>query len=75
MMNKEPQNFKTISFPGANGQPAVTALEMTLSLGQKSFEIAQDREDELWAMTVVSLFNSLLENLQGISFEFVQGIV
>ena len=32
MMNKESQNFKQVSFPGANGQ-VVTALDMTLQLG------------------------------------------
>lgn len=65
LMNKEPQNFKQATFPNAQGQ-AVTALDMTLQLGQKSFEIAREKEDEIWAINVVALFNSLLENIQGI---------
>ena len=47
---------------------------MTLSLGQKSFEIARDKDDEIWAITVVSLFNSILENIQGCS-DIIQGIL
>jgi len=33
VINKEPVNFKSISFPGPNGQQPVTALDLTLSLG------------------------------------------
>ena len=47
---------------------------MTLSLGQKSFEIAKEKGDEIWAMTVVTLFNSILENLQGVS-QIIPGII
>jgi len=41
----------------------VTALDMTLQLGQKSFQIAEEKDDEIVAMSVVSLFSSLLENI------------
>lgn len=75
LMNKEPQNFKTISFPSQQaGQPPSTPLDMTLSLGQKSFEIAKEKGDEIWAMTVVTLFNSILENVQGVS-QIIPGII
>jgi len=47
---------------------------MTLSLGQKSFEMSREKDDEIWAINVVSLFNSVLENLQGIS-ESIPGII
>ena len=75
LMNKEPQSFKTISFPSQQaGQQPSTPLDMTLSLGQKSFEIAKEKGDEIWAMTVVTLFNSILENLQGVS-QIIPGII
>ena len=73
MMNKESQNFKQVSFPGANEQ-VVTALDMTLQLGQKAFEVAKEKGDEIWAINVVSLFNSLLENISGVS-EVIPGIL
>ena len=73
MMNKESQNFKQVSFPGANGQ-VDTALDMTLQLGQKAFEVAKEKGDEIWAINVVSLFNSLLENISGVS-EVIPGIL
>ncbi len=73
LMNKEPQNFKQVTFPSANGQ-VVSALDMTLQLGQKSFEMSQQKNDEIWAISVVSLFNSLLENIQGVT-EVVPGIL
>jgi len=47
---------------------------MTLGLGQKSFEIANEKDDEIWAINVVSLFNSVLENLQGVS-DIIPGII
>ena len=62
LMNKEPQNYKTVSLPTGNGQ-SMTPLTMTLGLGQKSFEVAREKDDEIWAMSVVTLFNSLLENI------------
>lgn len=52
----------------------MTALEMTLSLGQKSFEISHSK-DEIWAINVVSLFNSILENLQGVTEVVIPGII
>jgi hypothetical protein len=52
----------------------MTALDLTMQLGQKSFEVAREKEDEIWAISVVSLFNSVLENIEGIS-EVVSGIV
>ena len=52
----------------------MTALEMTLSLGQKSFEISHSK-DEIWAISVVSLFNSILENLQGVTEVVIPGII
>ena len=60
-----------MTFPGA---APVTAMEMTLQLGQKCFQISNEKEDEIVAMSVVSLFSSMLENLQGIS-EVVPGII
>ena len=45
----------------------MTPLDMTLSLGQKSLEIAREKTDEIWAINVVSLFNSILENIEGVS--------
>ena len=47
---------------------------MTLALGQKAFEVAREKDDEIWAINVVALFNNLLENIQGIS-EAVPGIM
>lgn len=47
---------------------------MTLGLGQKSFEIACEKDDEIWAINVVSLFNSVLENLQDVS-DIIPGII
>lgn len=66
LVNREPENFKQVSFPGPNGQ-SMTALDMTLQLGQKCFEIAREKEDELWAINIVSLFSNLLENIKDIS--------
>jgi len=61
-MNKQPQSFKEISFPNAQGQP-MSPLDMTLQLGQKALEISHEKVDEIWAINVVSLFNSVLENI------------
>lgn len=75
LMNKEPQKFKTVSFPAQQpGQQPLTALDLTLQLGQKSFEVSREKEDEIWAINVVTLFNSILENLQDVSF-VIPGIV
>jgi len=52
----------------------MTALDLTLQLGQKSFEVSREKDDEIWAINVVSLFISLLENLEGIS-EAIPGII
>ena len=73
LMNKQPQSFKEISMPNAQGQP-MTPLDMTLSLGQKSLEIAREKTDEIWAINVVSLFNSILENIEGVS-QVIPGII
>lgn len=77
MMNKEKQNFKNTTFPNAQGQQ-VSALDLTLQLGQKSFEVAKDKgaidTDEIFAVSVITLFNSLLENIEGVG-EIVPGIL
>ena len=36
---------------------------MTLQLGQKCFEISREKDDEILALSVVTLFNSMLENI------------
>lgn len=36
--------------------------------------MSREKDDEIWAINVVSLFNSVLENLQGIS-ESIPGII
>lgn len=53
----------------------MSPLDMTLSLGQKSLEISRDKDDEIWAINVVSLFNSILENIQGVSEQVIPGII
>jgi len=49
-------------------------MDMTLQLGQKCFEVSRAKEDEIVAIAVVSLFNSLLENVEGMT-EVVPGIL
>lgn len=41
----------------------MSPLDMTLQLGQKALEISHEKVDEIWAINVVSLFNSVLENI------------
>jgi len=36
---------------------------MTLQLGAKSFQIVREKDDEIVAINVVTLFNNLLENI------------
>ena len=38
MMNRNPENFKSLSLPSGNGQ-TMTPLDMTLALGQKCFQL------------------------------------
>ena len=73
LMNKDPNSFKQVTFPNAQNQPQ-TALDLTLMLGQKCFQVANEKEDEIVAISVVTLFSSLLENIQGVS-EQVPGII
>ena len=47
---------------------------MTLQLGQKCFELNREKDDEIAAISVVSLFSSMLENVEGIT-EVVPGIL
>ena len=44
LMNKEPNAFKEVTFPNAQNQPQ-TALELTLLLGQKCFQVCREKED------------------------------
>ena len=47
---------------------------MICQLIGKSFELARDKEDEMEAVGVVGLFNSILENVQGIE-STIPGVV
>lgn len=65
LINKAPEQFKSTSF-NINGNQ-MTALDMTCQLIVKCFEVSRLKEDEMDAISVVTLSFALLENLQGIS--------
>lgn len=68
IMNKDPNAFKSLSFPNGQGQ-SISAIEMTWNLAVKGFELANTKEDEIEAICAVTLLNGMLENisnLQGI---------
>ena len=64
LINKAPEQFKTVSFNHQGQQ--MTALDMTCLLIQESLKVAKEKEDELDGISVVTLSFALLENIQGI---------
>ena len=65
LINKAPEQFKSITFNMNNTQ--ITALDLTCQLIVKCIEVARIKEDEIDAISVMSLSFALLENLQGVS--------
>jgi len=65
IMNKDPNAFTTIQFQNGQGETQ-TAMDMTLSLACKTFEMARDKDDEIEAISAITLLNAMLENIQGL---------
>lgn len=61
LMNKAPEQFKSISF-NLNGTE-MTPLDMSCQLIVKCVEVARIKEDEIDAISVMTLSFALLENL------------
>ena len=65
IMNKDPNAFKTAGFQNAQGQQ-LTAMDMTLQVACKTFDVARDRDDEIEAISAITLLNAMLENIEGL---------
>lgn len=65
IMNRDPGSFTTVQFQNPQGQTQ-NAMDMTLNLANKSFTMARDMNDEIEAVTAITLLNAMLENIQGL---------
>ena len=65
VMNKDPNAFVNQSILNSQNQQT-SAVETIWNVACKSLQNATDKNDEIEALMVVTLLNSLLENIQGL---------
>ena len=64
-MNKDPNTFINQSICNSQNQQT-SAVETIWNVACKTLQNAEDKNDEIEALMVVTLLNSLLENIQGL---------
>lgn len=71
-INKAPEQMKQLEYPGQQNQ---TCLNMLCNLVAKIFKNAQILEDEITAISGVTLVNAILENIKGVSEQILPGLI